>query len=287
MLGHRDVSAIMGLNRSTSLWELWHFSKGTCERSKGESSRSFWGHNLRPHVLAGLQKRYDCVLAPSEIRMTHGCVYASAARILEHGTLPVGSATHIVIEMISSEAFANTYAKSDKEYLPTDLVHASIAHTAFDVEEIAFFLFIGNGEQEKFFNMARSEQTDTAVKDAVDKFLHFVQRDIEPEPDFELDYGRLAMFAASSPNAEDAYEADDNPDFMEQLRQYKLLSKEKSALESKSREIEKERSALKGMLAHQMSGHSRARCGDNVIEFKLETRNVTARVDTFTRLNVK
>lgn len=287
MLSHRDVSALLGLNRSTSLWELWQFNKGNCERSRSESSRAFWGHNLRPHVLAGLQRRYDCVLAPFETRMTHGCVRVSAAKIIEPGTLPVMGATHLIVDMVSTEGYAATYGKSDNNYLATDVVHASIAHCAFNTDLVAFFLFIGNGEQESFFTLARSADADGAIAGAVDTFLDYVKRDVEPEPDYEIDFGRLSIFAADSHDKGPPLDVTEDDAFVRQAERYRRLGREKSTLDAQKRQIEKEQSILKGMLAQAMRGHSRALWGSNVIEFKPVTRNVAARVDKFVQLNLK
>lgn len=56
MLSHRDVSAFLGLNKATTMWEQWHINKGSIQQRYEEPARSFWSRSLRPQVLAGLQE---------------------------------------------------------------------------------------------------------------------------------------------------------------------------------------------------------------------------------------
>lgn len=287
MLSHRDVSAMLGLNRNTSMWELWHINKGSIQRSYEASARSFWSGSLRPHVLAGLQKRYECKLAPFESRMAFGVVKASAAKILDPGKLPVLGATHIVVDMISAEGYANTYLKAEDEFLPTDKIHASVIHNGFGTDRIAFFLFIGNGEREEFLTLDRDTQTDKAVQETVSTFLDFVQRDVEPEPDYELDAQALMFMTVDVQKYKPPLRIDDNPELYRKVLRLKELKAEKSTLGSTERQLDKERKALEGLLASEMRGHEYATLGNEIVQFSRRTRTTTARTDEWVQVNFK
>ncbi|PZR95252.1 MAG: hypothetical protein DI537_05550 [Stutzerimonas stutzeri] len=287
MLSHRDVSAMLGLNRNTSMWELWHINKGSIQRSYEASARSFWSGSLRPHVLAGLQKRYECKLAPFESRMAFGVVKATAAKILEPGKLPILGATHIVVDMISTEGYANTYLRAEDEYLPTDKVHASVVHNAFGTDRVAFFLFIGNGEREEFLTLDRDPKIDGAVQETVTTFLGFVQRDEEPEPDYELDAQALMFMNVDTKTYKPPLRIDDNPELRRKVLRLKELKAEKSTLGSTERQLDKERRALEGLLADEMRGHEYATLGNQIIQFSRRSRTTTARVDEWVQVNFK
>jgi hypothetical protein len=120
MLAQRDGSALLGLTRGTTMWELWHIQKGTIQHNAAETSRRFWSRELRPHVIEGLCKHYGCQIGQLETRTAHGAVDVTAARILLHpGSLPTGEATHLVINMISSGGFRHSYGQSENPFLPT------------------------------------------------------------------------------------------------------------------------------------------------------------------------
>lgn len=272
MLGHRDVSAMLGLNRNTTMWELWHLNKGSIKRSYEDTSRRFWSKSLRPYVLAGLLKRYECKIAPFESRMAFGVVKATAAKIIDPGKLPVLGATHIVIDMISSEGYANTYLKAEDPFLPTDRIHASVVHNAFRTDRVAFFLFIGNGEREEFLTLDRDPASDDAVQQTVEKFLDHVDRDIEPEPDYELDGKSLLFISQQTDKYKPPLRIDDNPELRKKVLRLKEIRAEKTTLGATERQFDKERRALEAYLADQMRGHEYATFGNEVVQLNTRSR---------------
>jgi len=287
MLSHRDISAMLGLNRNTSMWELWHINKGSIERTYEASARSFWSGSLRPHVLAGLQKRYECKLAPLESRMAFGVVKATAAKIIDPGKLPILGATHIIVDMISTEGYANTYLKAEDEFLPTDRIHASVVHNGFNTDRVAIFLFIGNGEREEFITLDRDTGSDEAVGQTVTTFLDFVNRDVEPQPDYELDAQSLMFMTVGAKTYKPPLRIDDNPELYKKVLRLKELKAEKSSIGSTERALDKERKVLEGVLADQMRGHEYATLGNEIVQFTRRTRTTTARTDEWVQVNFK
>lgn len=287
MLSHRDVSALLGLNKTTSMWELWHINKGSIQRRYQESARSFWSRSLRPQVLAGLQERYRCKLAPLESRTAFGVVKVSASLIIERGELPVGDATHIVVDMISTEGHAQTYGKAEEDRLPTDRVRASLVQDAFGTDDVGFFLFIGNGEKEEFFTLGLDAEAEQGIAGVVRTFLEFVQNDREPEPDYEHDTKALSFMAASKPSLDKPLRIDGDPDLLLKVRRYQELSAENSTLSATARHIEKERGVLKAYIADKMRGYTHGIVGNGMIQFTRQVRNVKPRVDEYVTLNIK
>lgn len=287
MLGHRDVSAMLGLNRNTSMWELWHINRGTIERSYEESSRRFWSKSLRPHVLAGLLKRYECKIAPFESRMAFGVVKATAARIIDPGKLPVLGATHLVIDMISTEGYTNTYLKAEDPFLPTDRIHASVIHNGFNTDRVAFFLFIGNGEREEFLTLDRDPASDKAVQEVVSKFLDHVDRNVEPEPDYELDGKQLLFLSERGAKYKPPLRIDDHPELHKKVLRLKEIKAEKSTLGATERQFKKEQQALEAYLADQMRGHEYALLGNQIIELNARSRTTKPGYSEWVEVNFR
>lgn len=287
MLRYRDIASMLGHAKDTTMWEQWQIAKGFIAPSREESTRDYYNRQTTPAILQALQERYSCRLGMPEVRQAHDLVNIQASAILDRGHLPIGDATHLFVRNISSEGYTHLYGYAPAEYLVLDAIRASLIKTAFRGGRVAMFLFIGGGDEEKFIVIPESNEIDDAVAGVIEKFNDYVARDVEPDPDYAYDGKALMAMAAAESRDGPSLDASADEEFVGQLTRYEEIKARQSVIAKEERELKKQREFINGFFGARLRGHSRAYVGNKVIEIKTMTRNVSARIEQWSQVNIK
>jgi predicted phage-related endonuclease len=287
MLSYRDIASMLGHAKYTTMWEQWQIAKGYIQPTREENARDYYSRKMQPMIVEALSERYGCRLVGPEVRIAHEHVSVQACPILEKGNLPVGDATHLFIKQISNEGWTANYGQSVEPYLIQDAIRASLVRHAFRAGQVAMFLIIGGGDRESFVTIPNSNEVDDAIAEVIGTFRKFVDDDVEPPPDYMHDRKALLAMAAASDRRLPAYDGDQDPEFIEKIKQYEEIKGRQSALERETRVLKKEREFLNGYIASRLRDHSRAHIGTKVITIDRIVRNVPARIDEYQQINIK
>jgi hypothetical protein len=287
MLRYKDIASMLGHAKTTTMWEQWQIAKGNIAATREESARDFYNKEMMPSVIRALQARYSCRLGDPEVRTAHEVVSIQACPILDLGNLPISDASHLFVKSISSEGYSHLYGYSNEPYLVADAIRASLIRAAFKAEKVAMFLFVASGEQEHFITIPNSNEVDDAVAGVIEKFNDYVARDEEPEPDYAYDAKALMAMAGAEERTAPTLDAAVDEEFVSKVKEYESLRARQSVLDKESREIKKQRDFLGGFIGARLRGFSRAYIGPKTIEVKNVTRNVAARIDQYSQINIK
>ncbi len=287
MLRYSDIASMLGHAKTTTMWEQWQIAKGFIKPTREESARDFYQSQTMPAVIRALQERYRCRLSDPLVGHAHEIVGIQACTILDRGELPIGDASHLFVKSMSSEGFNHLYGYSQEPYLVVDAIRASLIRSAFGGHQIAMFLFIAGGEQEKFVTIPASNEIDHAVVGVISQFRGYVDRNEEPEPDYSYDAKALMAMAAAEERTQPALDAAEDQEYVDKLNQYRAITADMSTLNKKVNELKKQREFIGGFISGRMRGYSRAHVGQTTVEVKNVTRNVSARVDQWSEIHIK
>ncbi len=287
MLNYRDIASMLGHAKFTTMWEQWQIAKGYIETTREKSAQDYYAERMLPVIVAALSERYHCRLGPIEVRTAHDQVNVQACAILDRGELPVGSATHLIVKQVSSEGWRQTYGQSSEPYLVVDAIRASLVRQAFHSQAVGMFVMVGNGDREVFVEIPNSNEVDSAVAGVIEAFVGFVETNQEPPPDYQHDGKALLAMAAATDRRLPAYKGDDDAEFVAKVTELRKLRARQSDLDRQSREIKKEREFITGYLATILRNHSRAHVGTSVITVRQVNRNVEARIDSYSQVDIK
>lgn len=227
-----EISALFGLNKYMSEFELWHSKKNKIITELNDNSRMFWGRSLESAIAnaAAAQNNW-------KIRHIEEFVYDPDLKIGSSFDYEILSNSelepNIILEIKNVSDIIYMKEWTDDEAPPH--IELQVQHQMMLLGcQYAYIAALVGGCELVLIKRARSEIIIDLIKSKVAEFWYSIKNNIEPKVDFERDAQYIFSIYNKAMSDKEIYASDEVNVLVEK---YKIVSSEIKKLDEKKDEL--------------------------------------------------
>lgn len=241
-----EVSALFGLNKYMTAFELWHLKKENIESNFKEHDYVTWGKRLEASIAQGVAEDNDWVVEPfkSYVRLPElniGSsfdfeVYKSPEGLEVMPPINVGI---LEIKNVNQFIFAEEWDKDDDGNVseaPTHIEMQLQHQLLVSGHSFGIIAALINGNKLVLLERKADKEIHDSILEKCAEFWKSIKDNKEPKPDLEKDVKTIArLYGYAEPGK--IYEADENAEMLDLVKLYYTLGQSSKANEAKRKEI--------------------------------------------------
>lgn len=240
-----EVSALFGLNKYVSLYELWHAKKSGVPIPFEEQEYTIWGRRLESAIAAGIAEEKGWIIEPYKeyVRIPSLRIGSSFDFKMNKPMPKIGEEkrlTLVEIKNVNQFIFKEEWVHDEetKEILeaPTHIEIQTQHQMLVSGIDLAIIAALINGNKLVLLERSADPEIQAAILEKCAEFWKSVDDGVEPKPDFTRDLDALKrIYGYSEPGK--IMDATDNETMLEMVKKYYVLGEQIKASETARDEI--------------------------------------------------